>query len=68
MKLSRETRDMLQIGDKLLTGGQEYIVTNKWISGRFNQGISITVADKYNRHIYGDPLSNWYGSEIVKGD
>lgn len=66
MKLNKETKHSLEIGDVLRLSDGDYIIRNMWASGYHNQGLNITLTDPYGRTIYGMPSSQLYGAEIIK--
>lgn len=73
MKLTKDTRDCLEIGDILKDKHDTFVVTNIFASGRCGNGKSVTIkwlksrdgkSDGYT--IYGYPMSKLYGLEIIK--
>lgn len=68
MKLNKETKHSLEIGDVLRFPEGDYVVLNTWVSGRYNQGLSITLRIPDGRTIYGMPSSQLYGAEIIKAN
>ena len=69
MKLNRETRDYVSVGDELVSSCARFAITNKWKC--WNGGICISVKwlegpeHMIGRTNYGEPLSNFYGYDIV---
>ena len=65
IKLTKDTRDQVEVGDILADNTNRYVVVNVIDLPRSK---SITVRDEKDwRPIYGDPISNWYGTKIIKG-
>lgn len=63
--LSKETRDMVELGDMLEDSSNKYVVTDIIETPKSK---SIEVRDvKDWRPIYASPISDWYGTKIVKG-
>ena len=64
-ELSRETKDMVELGDMLEDSSNKYVVTDIIETPKSK---SIEVRDvKDWRPIYASPISDWYGTKIVKG-
>ena len=64
-KLSQETKDMVELGDMLEDSSNKYVVTDIIETPKSK---SIEVRDvKDWRPIYASPISDWYGTKIVKG-
>ena len=77
IKLTKETRDYVNVGTILKDSCAKYEVTCTWISGNGRcKYVSIKCLEDYvpnhewmvGRTIYGEPLSKLYGMEIVKGE
>ena len=68
MILNKDTKHYLEIGDVLrFSDGSEYLVTNLW-KGQYRNSLSVTIQClKDRRTIYGEPSSELYGAEIIKG-
>lgn len=65
VKLHKDNKDMVEEGDILTDGSNKYVVTMVWKGPRSS---SITVRDvKDWRPIYSTPISDWYGTRIIKG-
>lgn len=63
--VSKDTKDMVEEGDKLADGSNEYIVTMVWKGPRSS---TITVRDAEDwSPIYNTPISSWYGTKLIKG-
>ena len=63
IKLTKDTRDQVEVGDILADNTNRYVVVNVIDLPRSK---SITVRDEKDwRPIYGDPISNWYGTKII---
>lgn len=63
--VSKDTKDMVEEGDKLADGSNEYIVTMVWKGSRSS---TITVRDAEDwSPIYNTPISSWYGTKLIKG-
>ena len=64
-KLTKDTRDDIEIGDILADNSNRYVVVNIINNPKSK---AITVRDEKDwRPIYADPISNWYGTTIIKG-
>lgn len=73
MKLTKETRDEIQIGDILKDNWCEFEITNITNSGRFNNGKTLSLKfircndeRMIGRISRGNPMSELYGMEIIK--
>lgn len=65
MKLNKDTKHALQIGDQLKDTVTYYTVIDLvTYNGR---SYYITAKDQHGRMIYNTPLSSWCGAEIIKG-
>lgn len=69
MKLGKETRNHLRIGDHLIDGAVDYLVTNI-IEERRGKLVTVCIYKHpekvWERHnIYAQPMSMYYGLEIV---
>lgn len=68
MKLDRKTRNLVQIGTVLSTENISAVVTNMWRSGRYNNGLSVSLmiqtGELAGRMLYGEPLSHYYGWQM----
>lgn len=67
MKLNKDNKHTLQIGDILDFGKDQYIITNLWTSPTRTNAINITLQDiRTKQTIYGYRSSLCYGAEIIK--
>lgn len=65
-KLTKDNKDTLEVGDILADSTNQYKITNII---KTPKSMAITVRDtKENRPIFADPISNWYGTKIIKGN
>lgn len=63
-KLTKDNKDTLEIGDILADSSNKYIITN---IQKTPKSMSITVRDINDRKpIYMTPISDWYGTIIIK--
>lgn len=63
MKLSKDTKHLLNIGVVLRqTNGIEYTITDIVNNGRYTN--ITTISSESGTHIYGMPVSHYYGLEI----
>ena len=70
MKLNKNTRQLVEVGTILKSYSSEYKVTSILDNvGRYGNGKNITVCiikgNMQGRYIYMQPLSNYYGCEII---
>lgn len=65
IKLTKDTRDFVEVGDILEDNSNKYVVTNV-IDNPRSKAITVRDANDW-RPIYATPISEWYGTKIVKG-
>lgn len=64
MKLNKDTKHLLDIGVILhQSNGVEYTITDIFTNGRYTN--ITTISSESGTHIYGMPISHYYGLEII---
>lgn len=67
MKLNKDTRHTVEIGDVLRFSDKEAYVVTEVMSGANGRTFYFTLADiRTKQHIYGMKSSALYGAEIIK--
>ena len=66
IKLTKDTRDQVEVGDILADNSNRYVVVNI-IDYPRSKAVTVRNEKDWSPPIYGDPISNWYGTTIIKG-
>ena len=65
IKLTKDTKDKIEVGDILADNSNRYIIVDIINNPKSK---AITVRDEKDwKPIFSDPITNWYGTTIVKG-
>ena len=65
IKLTKDTKDMIELGDMLVDNSNKYIIVDII---DLPKSKSITVRDAKDwKPIYSTPINKWYGTKIIKG-
>ena len=65
MKLNKDNKYQITLGDKLMIGNEPFTVTS---ITTYRNGLAFTIQDTNGRKIYGEPSSHLYGCEIIKSE
>lgn len=65
MKLNKDNKYQITLGDRLMIGDEPFTVTS---ITTYRNGLAFTIQDTKGRKIYGEPSSHLYGCEIIKSE